>query len=136
MQAVEPHYCCDEERLAGRTYLDDQVRSAFLDSQVANGDLVGARHTAAEVTTPWLRPLVYQKLGVAYAKAGDRAMSQQSFREAVSASAPIPSKKNPDVAYLYGRAPSGKSLDAQFEVHDRRGGGRNPAKADPGGLDD
>jgi hypothetical protein len=93
MQAVEPHYCCDEDRLAGRTYLDDQVRSAFLDSQVANGDLAGARHTAAEVTTPWLRPLVCQKLGVAYAKAGDRAVSRQAFRDAAAAAVAIPIKK-------------------------------------------
>ncbi|HEV8004128.1 MAG TPA: hypothetical protein VGP63_29960 [Planctomycetaceae bacterium] len=120
MQAVEPHYCCDEDRTVGRTYLDDQVRSAFLDFQLANGDFSGARHTAAEVTTPWLRPLVWQKLGVAYAKARDRAMSQQSFRDAVSAAAPIPSKKNPDGAYLDGRA-LWEIADAQFEAQDRHG---------------
>jgi tetratricopeptide (TPR) repeat protein len=119
MQQVEPQFCCDEDQAAGRKYLDDQIRIAFIDSQIAGGDLAGARQTATEVATPWRRPLMWQKLAVAYAKAGDRAMSQQAFRDAVSA-APIPSKKNPDGAYLRGSALC-EIADAQSGVRDRQG---------------
>ncbi len=126
MQTVEPTFCCDEDRLAGRKYLDDSLRLAFIDYQIAQGNLTGARQTGAEVTTPWGRPIALQKLGTAYAKAGDRSASRQAFRDAAAAAVAIPIKTIPagvsEISDEWSRASAlWKIADAQLDVHDRDG---------------
>jgi tetratricopeptide (TPR) repeat protein len=126
MQKVQPTFCCDEDRLAGRKYLDDSLRLAFIDYQIAQGNLTGARQTSAEVTTPWGRPIALQKLGTAYAKVGDRQASRQAFRDAAAAAVAIPIKKIPAGESAFSDEWSKASAlwkiaDAQLDVHDRDG---------------
>jgi tetratricopeptide (TPR) repeat protein len=126
MQRVEPHFCCDEDRLVGRRYLDEAIRLAFIDYQIADGNLTGARQTAAEITTPSNRSSALKKLAEAYVKAGDLPASRQTFRDAVSAAASTPIKKLPpgvqgisDEYYIANQIWA--IADSQLEVGDQSG---------------
>jgi hypothetical protein len=126
MRKVEKHGCCGGDPVEYHKSLEDQLRVAFLQHQIATGNLAAASKSQQEITTSYERPIAARELAVGYAKAGDVATSKRLFRDAVDASLAILIKKPAAADNLYSDDWSRthalwEICDAQMTVRDSEG---------------